>query len=153
MINVNSVIETVAGLKMRMQNEHSFGSKMRAILSVGRRLDYDNKMSNFSSSSGAVFDPSEFATELLTAVYANDPVNLISSLGYGDMHYPVLDLDFESFVLPSRTPGHTHLFINYPLNKAQYDYLMTTLHEIGLIEKGYYESYKKRGVTSVRLPS
>lgn len=67
-------------------------------------------------------------------------------------HLPVLDLDIPVFVLPSSTPGHSHLYIDHPLPWDAYLQLLECLADIGLLEEGYLEASKRRKRTDIRLP-
>ena len=50
-----------------------------------------------------------------------DQANVVSSLQSGTepgsraQHYPVLDLDLPAVLVPSSTPGHSHLYIDLPI--------------------------------------
>lgn len=84
--------------------------------------------------------------------------NLISSLvvkGEGsreDIHFPILDIDIRSETLPSSTTGHVHLYLQRPLTKTQYEKLLTVLEEVGIIQTGILNQFKRNGATMVRLP-
>lgn len=88
----------------------------------------------------------------------NDPqkANLISSEIEGSkcsdgfpMHMPVIDIDLPIRVVPSETEGHHHLFIDYPLEWADYVKLLRVLVEIGLVERNYLEASLKARATFV----
>lgn len=87
-----------------------------------------------------------------------DEANLVSSHFYTTpegkkVHYPVLDLDIDAYLIPSSTPGHHHLFINKLLSEEDYDKLLRTLHEVGIIQKGIIElQWEQDGMTCARLP-
>ena len=87
-----------------------------------------------------------------------DNANLISSHFYTtpggkEVHYPVIDLDMDAALIPSSTPGHHHLFINKVLLKEDYDKLLRTLHEVGIIQKGIIDlQWEQDGMTCARLP-
>lgn len=70
----------------------------------------------------------------------------------GQWHMPVLDIDWPVKYIPSTTQGHGHLMIGRPLKKDAYFKLLDALVEAGIVEKGFAESSKKRGYTSVRPP-
>lgn len=76
-------------------------------------------------------------------------VDLDTRKGY---HRPVLDLDVPAFLVPSSTPGHSHLYIDRLLNWDAYRQLLTALGRAGIIEDGYVGASIARGHTAVRLP-
>lgn len=68
------------------------------------------------------------------------------------MHMPVLDLDVPATLLPSSTPGHSHLFLDRRIFWDDYVNLLDALAACGLVEAGYVRVSKARGYTAVRLP-
>lgn len=78
--------------------------------------------------------------------------NLVSSLGDDGLHYPVLDLDFGAYVVPSSTPGHFHLYLERAMPWDTYAGLLVALAEAGVIERGYADACLARGMTFVRMP-
>jgi hypothetical protein len=76
--------------------------------------------------------------------------NLISSLTASGLHAPVLDIDFEAQLVPSRTPGHYHLYLDKPIPWRRYKKLLRALMKAGIIEKGYYGASVARRMTFVR---
>lgn len=92
----------------------------------------------------------DFSTEDLPVVTNENP-NLMCS-GKDDLHYPVLDIDFFVHAFPSSTNGHSHLVIQKPLTATEYQKLLDTLVEVGIVQKGYADQLKKFGYTCVRLP-
>lgn len=83
-----------------------------------------------------------------------DP-ELVSSELHTDlwpMHAPVLDLDFPAYLVPSSTPGHSHLYLERPMSEDQYFALLTALGEAGILEKGYVNACIARGFSVVRTP-
>lgn len=69
-----------------------------------------------------------------------------------EYHRPMLDLDFPAVVVPSSTPGHSHLYLDMPLAWEQYEKLLDVMAEIGLLEDGYVAASKRRRATFLRLP-
>lgn len=67
-------------------------------------------------------------------------------------HKPVIDIDVPISVIPSSTPGHSHLYINHFVSWDEYCNLLDALVECGIVEEGYARSSKARGYTAVRLP-
>lgn len=78
--------------------------------------------------------------------------NLVSSEGPYNLHYPVIDLDFPAHLEPSTTPGHYHLYLERPVTWHQYRRLLRSLHQAGIIEKGFCALSIKRGASFVRKP-
>lgn len=68
------------------------------------------------------------------------------------MHRPVLDIDIPIKVVPSSTPGHSHLFIDIAMSWGDYEKLLWALAAAGIVEEGYVHASVRRGHTSVRLP-
>ena len=78
--------------------------------------------------------------------------NVISSLGTDGLHYPVLDLDIPAYLVPSSTPGHSHLYLNIEIDADTYFELLDVLSGAGILESGYVAASEARGYSSVRLP-
>ena|ERR1700741_2316125 len=68
----------------------------------------------------------------------------------GAWHIPVLDIDFECGLVPSKTPGHHHLAINRPMSWKSYKKLLKALVKAGIVEKSWYQVAKRRRFTMVR---
>lgn len=84
-------------------------------------------------------------------IVATEPqANLVSSLTTTMKHAPVLDFDFPCKLVPSAREGHFHLYIDKEINAEQMGHLMDGLYKSGLIEEGFYNSYKVKGFTQVR---
>lgn len=81
-----------------------------------------------------------------------EEANLISSSIGNEGHMPVLDLDFETHLEPSSTPGHYHLYLNRYLSWSQYVTLLGAMEYAGLLDHGFVELSVKRGATYVRKP-
>lgn len=112
------------------------------------------KVSNFSDSEQH-YDP---ATEQREPVVNIHDANAVTSrttsslLSSTPMHKPVLDIDFPAKLVPSSTPGHSHLYLDRELSWPQYKKLLDVLAEVGIIQDGYADSAIKRGYSAVRLP-
>lgn len=78
--------------------------------------------------------------------------NLILSEVAPDTHTVMLDLDIEAQLIPSTTPGHSHLYIDRQLSWEQYKTLLTALAEAGIISNGYKEASFAKGATALRVP-
>lgn len=82
-----------------------------------------------------------------------DEAEVVSSLDLGTYkHRPVLDIDIPAALIPSSTPGHSHLYIDKALTWEQYESLLWALVDCGIIESGYASASAARGYTSARLP-
>lgn len=82
-----------------------------------------------------------------------DKANIITSASpVGDQHYPVLDLDVPAHLIPSSTPGHSHLYIDHPVSQIQLWDICEAMADAGILEQGYFKASRKRGYTAVRLP-
>lgn len=65
-------------------------------------------------------------------------------------HFPCFDLDFECRLVPSRSVGHWHLYLDQAVPADLYWKLLDVMAECGLVEPGWVRSGKARGFTSVR---
>lgn len=83
-----------------------------------------------------------------------EKANLITSEmpNLAGFHRPLLDLDWDSALLPSSTPGHHHLYINKAMSWDSYKKFLTVCKEVGLLQAGFVDNAIKRGATSLRLP-
>lgn len=75
-----------------------------------------------------------------------------SELVGNNMHAPALDIDIPAYLVPSATPGHTHLYFDRLMTWRQYKRLLKALARAGIIEKGYMKASLRRGHSSVRVP-
>lgn len=69
-----------------------------------------------------------------------------------DRHTVMLDLDVPATLIPSSTPGHSHLYVEVTVPWAKYQQLLEVLADCGIIEPGYMAVSYKRGATHLRLP-
>ena len=67
-------------------------------------------------------------------------------------HALVIDLDIPAYLIPSSTPGHSHLYVDADIPEDKYFALLDSLADCGVIEGGYANVSKVRGYTTVRLP-
>lgn len=68
------------------------------------------------------------------------------------MHAPALDIDIPAFLIPSATPGHSHLYIDKLMTWRQYKRIIKALASAGVIEKGYAKASLRRRHTALRVP-
>lgn len=86
-------------------------------------------------------------------VFSPTDSNLIASETTIGKHRPVLDIDFEARLLPSKTEGHFHLYLDgIELGWDDYKKLLIVLAEVGILEEGYVNASIERGMTRVRTP-
>lgn len=67
-------------------------------------------------------------------------------------HLVLLDLDVPAHLIPSSTPGHSHLYIEVPVDWPVYERLLEALADAGVIETGYVSASRDRKATHLRLP-
>lgn len=67
-------------------------------------------------------------------------------------HKLVIDLDVPATLVPSTTPGHSHLYIDHPMTWRTYLDVLRALARAGIVEEGYVGASEARGYTAVRLP-
>jgi hypothetical protein len=95
-------------------------------------------------------DGAEVVTSTIVETHPVDPFDLFGSPE--PRHTIMLDLDVPATLIPSTTPGHSHLYIDVPLEWSKYKILLDALAEAGVIELGYASASKARGFSSLRLP-
>lgn len=76
--------------------------------------------------------------------------NLISSVTLTGKHAPALDIDFEARLVPSKTDGHYHLYLDKEMPWWKYRILLKVLAWVGIIEQGYYRASVQRHMTFLR---
>jgi len=74
------------------------------------------------------------------------------SYGKERMHRPMLDLDFPAKLVPSTTPGHSHLYIDVAVHEVAYEKMLSAMVDAGLIQYGFYQSFLRNRQTTLRLP-
>ena len=100
---------------------------------VGDAEDYD----------GILYDESE--TDM--------PPNLMSSQIKGSTsHYLILDIDHPAWLVPSSTPGHSHLFIDKKVKSEAFKDIIESLHSGGLLADGNMRQLYAYGSQFLRLP-
>lgn len=79
--------------------------------------------------------------------------DVVSSEVVGTDHHTVmLDLDVPAVLVPSSTPGHSHLYVDVAMPWRQYRRFLKAAYRAGLIEEGYYQASISRKGTHLRLP-
>lgn len=72
--------------------------------------------------------------------------------GTGGYHAVAIDIDIPAWLIPSTTPGHSHLYVGVWTNWDDYVDWLRASAKIGLIEDGYAEASIRRGHSDLRLP-
>ena len=67
-------------------------------------------------------------------------------------HTVAIDVDIPAWLVPSSTPGHSHLYIDAPMSWPVYVRLLDALEAAGVIESGYNRAAQERGFTALRPP-
>lgn len=67
-------------------------------------------------------------------------------------HALLLDLDIPAYLVPSSTPGHSHLYVDVEIGEHDYFSLLDQLARCGVIQQGVANSARRKGGTSLRLP-
>lgn len=88
----------------------------------------------------------------LTGIGEEAEGNLVSSKTDKGTHMPVLDLDIPHRLIPSSTPGHSHLYLDVEMSAAQYQDLVELLVEVGVMGRGNLIQFEVRGETFARKP-
>ena len=85
-----------------------------------------------------------------TIVEDGGDYNLIISQLPNGKHAPVLDIDVPHQLVPSSTPGHSHLYVDVECDWDDYVAFLEAAAKIGVIEEGYAKASKHRGFTPHR---
>lgn len=78
--------------------------------------------------------------------------NLVGSRTTDGKHMPTLDIDVPLRLIPSSTPGHSHLYIDVEMSWWRYRRLLRQLYKARLIEKGFYQLALGNRQTFLRRP-
>jgi hypothetical protein len=84
-----------------------------------------------------------------------DEAQAASSQINGDEgHYLLLDLDLPAWLVPSSTPGHSHLYVetDKPIQWQHLKKALIALALCGVLEDGYVMASLDRESTTLRLP-
>lgn len=69
-----------------------------------------------------------------------------------EKHYPIFDLDFPAYLVPSSTAGHHHLYLDKKVSWRDYRRVLKAMNKAGLIEDAYYEATMGARAAFLRLP-
>lgn len=86
-------------------------------------------------------------------VKSHDEGNLVSSECEDGLHAPIFDLDYDVDLIPSKTPGHFHLYLNKKIEWDKYLKVLEAMADAGLIEQNYYKAAKTRRKAMLTIPS
>jgi len=81
-----------------------------------------------------------------------EAASLVSSRGPDGYHRLVLDLDMEAMLVPSKTDGHHHLFVDAPMAWWKYQILLWVLMRAGVIDRDYYKACRRWRASMVWVP-
>jgi len=74
-----------------------------------------------------------------------------SDVGDG-RHKPLIDLDLPVKLVPSGTPGHSHLYIDKAVTFDRYVAILKALADAGIVQWGFHDATRERGYGSLRHP-
>lgn len=116
-----------------------------------KRFIWDNESNHDYGATDPYLQPAEKLSEadLYTSKIA-EPVQFGDHTETG--HLIALDIDITTLLMPSSTPGHSHLIIDKVLTWSDYSELLNHLAKLGIIEEGYNEIAQKRKRTDLRVP-
>lgn len=90
---------------------------------------------------------------------ASPEANIVTSELVGDgepwavpEHAILVDLDVPAFLIPSSTPGHSHLYIDVRTTEEKLMRVLEALAVAGAVEDGYAAASRARGYSALRLP-
>lgn len=81
-----------------------------------------------------------------------EDANLILSTTPNGKHKPCIDLDLDCALVPSKTPGHYHLYINHDVQWEDYLNLLSAMNRCGIVQQGFLEAARYRKYTACRVP-
>lgn len=86
--------------------------------------------------------------ELISSRLVGDRFQRAASL----THAPILDLDLPARLLPSRTPGHHHLYLDMEMTWRRYKALLKALAKAGVVEESWAKASIRGQQTLLRPP-
>lgn len=80
--------------------------------------------------------------------------NVVTSAIAGEpgYHTLMLDLDVPARLVPSSTPGHSHLYVDVRMSTRNLNKVLDALADAGVVERNYAKASRVRGYTALRLP-
>lgn len=117
-----------------------------------RRLWFKRTNTQLDSDREMTFDVEQVpAPDLISSVVCPHDGEHTQEAFSSHRHVVVLDIDFLTWVRPSETPGHYHLFIDKTMTWDVYLELLEALAKAGIIQHGYLNAAKARGATFVAM--
>lgn len=119
-----------------------------------RKLYFSERIHKLKGAKGGMdvpYDAMQDKKEVTTVLEANLIGSRTDTVGH--MHMPVLDIDFEADLVPSKTPGHYHLYLHKEVPWSRYEQVLLALSEAGIIERGYAGASIEAKCSFVRIPS
>lgn len=74
-----------------------------------------------------------------------------SALGDG-WHAPIFDLDMPHILVPSKTEGHSHLYVNKKVKHDDLYAVLCALRDAGLTGEGNVVQFEEHGMMFARKP-
>lgn len=68
------------------------------------------------------------------------------------LHRPLIDFDLPVKLVPSGTPGNSHLYIDKAISFELYLGILKALAEADIVQWGFYDATQERGYGSLRHP-
>lgn len=81
-----------------------------------------------------------------------DECDLLCSDVAGGLHKPLIDLDLPVTLVPSGTPGNSHLYIDRAVTFRDYMRILDALAQAGIVQWGFRDATEARGFGSLRHP-
>lgn len=129
----------LASERLRMMQTHE-------VLAIGRLTHHHPNV----DADGEVYERDKVVKPEAVGVEAG--ANVVSSLLTNGKHAPAIDVDVKARLVPSSTPGHSHAYIDHEMPWDDYLLLLRVLTQVGIVQKGFYDSAVRRGTTLLRLP-
>lgn len=123
-----------------IEHEHAEGEKVIPVMGKDHKQKTDRK-----NAPKYRIPDAEIRSQVNASV-----ANLISSRTVSGKHAPVLDIDFNARLVPSRTVGHFHLYLDKEMPWWKYRILLWAMAFTGIIEPGYYRASVRRRQTFCR---
>ncbi|WP_405056999.1 hypothetical protein OG474_30215 [Kribbella sp. NBC_01505] len=100
--------------------------------------------------------PGGYCNELVnrgtTDLMHDDAEVVMSQIVGTDKHTLMIDLDVPATLIPSTTPGHSHLYIDVKTDWPMALQVLEALADAGVVEPGYVRASEARRCTTLRLP-
>lgn len=67
-------------------------------------------------------------------------------------HWLIADVDVPAVLIPSSTPGHSHLYVKARLSYEALNALLTALSQAGIVDPAWVDASRTRNQPMLRLP-